>query len=626
MFCTRWNAGSGTLMSGNFLLRVIGGLVFAFSVQAAEPADGAIETETIVVTATRTAQTVDSALAPVIIIEREEIEQSQASDAAALLRMHAGVEIGRNGGPGQAASVFIRGGESNHTLVLIDGIKINPGTIGSAAIQNISPELIERIEIVKGPRSSLYGSDAIGGVINIITKPRAKKLTKTGETDVHLFAQAGEENTHDVSASAHHRQGRFRVGLTAGFFDSDGFPSRMDSGLAQGHDNLNMNAYAGFETSSGTDLELSHLQAEGTTEYVDFLLSPLDQDFKNSVSSLSVASGLNDDWDTALRLSYVTDKIDQNQSDDFGHTERTVLDWQNDLSIGEYHGLTAGLSLSREHTASSVFGTGFDQHTDVNAVFVQDNISYEAHNLLIAARYTDHEAFSGRTTANLAYGFQAAPATRLLASAGTAFRAPDSTDRFGFGGNPLLDPETSRHLELGLRHKLSSCQVFSANLFQTDLKNLITFDDPDGFLGPEEGMNKNLHEARIRGFEMNYALDSKPWRINAEAVIQNPESRGLLLARRAKRSITASLAYLHGRYRISADLLASSKRKDSDFSDLFMAGYGIVNLNVRFNLNRRWSLQAKLENLFDKDYELASGFNTQGRALFVGIRFTGQGL
>ena len=126
--------------------------------------------DTIIVTATRTEIPLDQATVPVSVITREDIELSMATDLAELLRFEAGIDIGRNGGPGQATSIFLRGTESNHTLLLIDGVRMNPGTIGGAAIQHISPEVIERVEIVKGARSALFGTDAIGGVINIITR------------------------------------------------------------------------------------------------------------------------------------------------------------------------------------------------------------------------------------------------------------------------------------------------------------------------------------------------------------------------------------------------------------------------------------------------------------------------
>ena len=156
--------------------------------------DSAAHFDEIVVTATRMPIARDRALAPMIVIGRDEIERSLALDLAELLRFHAGLEVARNGGPGQPASLFIRGADSNHTLVLVDGVKINPGTLGGAALQNISADLVERIEIVKGPRSSLYGSEAIGGVVNVITR-------EAGGRQLTASAGGGRYGTREAAVS-----------------------------------------------------------------------------------------------------------------------------------------------------------------------------------------------------------------------------------------------------------------------------------------------------------------------------------------------------------------------------------------------------------------------------------------
>jgi vitamin B12 transporter len=565
--------------------------------------------QAIVVTATRTAQIADESLAPVIVIDRDQIERSQATDVADLLREHAGLDIARNGGPGQPASLFIRGTESNHVLVMVDGVKINPGTIGGAALQNIDPDLIERIEIVKGPRSALYGSDAVGGVINIITRRAATGLA--GDANVG----AGSYDTYKAGASLSKGADDYRAGIDAGYTDSGGFPSRTTSDIDSGYRNLSLNLY-GSKRFGDTNVELSHWQAGGTSDYLDFTLAPLSQDFANRVTALRVDAAPKENWTATLRLSQAVDNIDQNQSNDFAHTRRDTLDWQNDLQLDPKQLLTAGLYLAREHTSSSVFGSAFADNSNVKALYAQDDVSSGAHRVLVAARYSDHDAFGGHTTWDGEYGYHFSPRTRISAAVGTAFRAPDATDRFGFGGDPTLRPETSRNIELGLHHRLNSQQSLALSAFDNRIKNLIEYDLASNKL-------MNIGRARIRGIEASYDVQARPWGAHIEAIVQNPrdEVSGEQLARRAKSSLTASLFYDAGRYRVGADWLATGKRKDSPFSDVFNAGYGLLTLTAQTQLGKAWTLQGRLENVTDQPYTLADGYNTAGRSLYVELRY-----
>lgn len=584
---------------------VIACLIFSFLIFSFP----ATAVETIVITAGRIAQTVEDTLAPVIVIEREEIEQSEAANAAELVSQHAAIGFSRPGGIGQASSLFFRGTESNHTLVLVDGVKINPGTLGMAPLYNLPLAFIERVEIVKGPHSSLYGSEAVGGVINIITRRAPLQDGAMAEG----ILQTGSYETHSASATAGWRQAQQRAGITFNWLDSQGFSPRVESDLACGHQNTGVNLYGGGEWQA-IDFELSHLQTQGNTEYLDYTLSPLDQDFTNTVTAFTMRTDLTPAWQTKMNLSYVTDKIDQNQSADFAETKRTTVDWQNNLP-GDIHWLTAGLTASWEETASLVYGSGYREDTQVNAVFVQDNIHYGSHQFLAAARYTDHQAFGGHFTGNLAYSMQWRPETRWLASAGTAFRAPDSTDRFGFGGNPELQPETATHLELGLRQRVGANQTLEFNAFQTKLQDLINFNDPDGYTGPVPGRNENIDRAKIRGLEAIYHLPVAPWSFNLEFLYQDPRNQITeeTLARRAKERLTVSFAYQQKNYRLGLQLLAEGMRRDSDFNEQRLGGYTTADVTAHYQLNAQWRLEMHIVNLFDKNYETAGGYETGGR-------------
>ena len=239
--------------------------------------------------------------------------------------------------------------------------------------------------------------------------------------------------------------------------------------------------------------------------------------------------------------------------------------------------------LSRENTDSLVFGTGFDEDTDVNMGYVQDRIDFDRHHVLLALAYTDHETFGGETTWNAEYGVDVAARTRLIFSAGTAFRAPDSTDRFGFGGNPDLDPETSLNLEIGVRQQIGVNQLVTLSAFRNDIDDLIEFvvTDPATF----EGQNQNIDEVRIEGVELAYQVRAADWSLRAEAIAQNPRdlTNNQQLLRRVKRSGTVSIAKAFGLHEFGLDVLMAGARED--FGGVRLAPYTLLNLYGRFALH-----------------------------------------
>ncbi|UCE88206.1 MAG: TonB-dependent receptor [Pseudomonadota bacterium] len=580
--------------------------------------DPAIETP-IIVSATRTAQTVDETLSPVIIIGREEIERNPASDVPNLLQQQAGIDVARTGGAGQLTSVFIRGADSNHTLVMIDGVRMNPGTIGIAAIQNISLNMVERIEVVKGPRSTLYGSDAIGGVINIITRRGQKGI------QYNASVGGGSNNTKEFKLGAHNRQEDRGAGINISALDTDGIPPRTDSDAGGAYDNLSYDIHARKRVFGNSDVKLSYWRSEGTANYVDFLLSPVSQDYRNSIGTVGFDTRATDNWISKARLSQMKDKIEQNQGPDFTRTERLALDWQNDIQIGEAHLVTAGLYLSDEDVRSQVFGTGFDETLYQNAAFAQDNTRIGKHHIVAGARYNDHKTAGDHTTWNLEYGYDVLPQLRVIGAANTGFRAPDGTDLYGFGGNPDLKPETSQNTEISLRFNASSRHSAYVNAFNNNIDDLIEYVDPDGFPGPIPGENQNVGRARVRGVELGYGFQHQGLALRAGAVYQDPENldTGTQLLRRSKESASVSVAYDRPRYKVAADVRYTGERKDfNDFGTIVtLDSYTLVNLSGDFRLTRAWTLTGRVENLFDANYTLVSGFNAPGLSAFVEIRW-----
>lgn len=454
------------------------------SANAADLAPG----ETIIVTATRTEIPLEDAIVPVTVITREEIELSLANDLAELLRLEAGIDIGRNGGPGQATSIFMRGTESNHTLVLVDGVRMNPGTLGGAAIQHISPDIIERVEIVKGARSALFGTDAIGGVINIITR-------RAQDAYVEASAGTGSFDSRSGYVSGGTKSDRGEFGVTLNWQATDGYAPRTDSDIERGYENLSANVYASRRFGD-SDVSFRHWRTGGNVEYLDFFLNPVDQDFENSTTALELSSKLADHGSSKLVLSYMEDSITQNQADDFVESDRVSIDWQYSHAFKQ-HTLTGGLFGIGESASTLSFGSGFEEDTVVRAVFLQDQWSRDRHRTFVALRFTDHETFGNHTTWNAEYAFAINDDWTINAGLAHAFRAPDATDRFGFGGNPDLAPELADEVQLGLHYKSGSRHRFDFELYRNDIEDLIEFNLLTFEL-------ENIAAAEIRGAQVGY--------------------------------------------------------------------------------------------------------------------------
>lgn len=595
-----------------------GAALFSLPLSAAE---GPVPLGTTIVTATRTETERDEVLAPVIVITREELARSLAPDIAGLLQFHAGLDVGRNGGPGQATSVFIRGAESNHTTVLVDGVRINPGTIGGAPFQNIAPEAIERIEIVKGPRSALYGTDAIGGVINIITR-------QYSGNGIEASTGYGRYETWQVAASGGIGGAAGELAFSANWLDSEGFPTRTFDDTDRGYENRTFTV-KGRTQFGPVSLGARYWQAAGTSEYSDFFVTPVDQDFENNTAAVDVGFKPTERWSSRVTASHIEDDIQQNQPDPFSNafpfvrTRRNTADWQNDVHIGQHHLLTAGMLLTREETHSTDAFSPFDEETDTGMLFAQDRMDFGRHDMLLAAAWIDHETFGNEVTWNAEYGVDVGgQGTRLIASAGTGFRAPDATDRFGFGGNPDLDPESSRNYELSVQQRIGERHRLRLSAFRNDIDDLIVFvfTDPINFVG----QNENVERARIAGVELAYEYQAASWRLRAEAIAQDPRNltTDSQLLRRAKESLTVSLAKAFAAHEVGIDVLVTGEREDFGSPEpTELDGYTLVNLYARLAVVRGLSIQARLENALDEQYELASTYNTPDRSLFVAARY-----
>jgi vitamin B12 transporter len=583
-------------------------------------AAGSPALEPVVVTATRTEVPVSDVLESVEILTGDALAMRPAADLGDALRFVPGVEVTRLGGAGQQTSIFVRGTESNHVLVLVDGLRINPGTTGTAAIQNVAPEFVDRVEVVKGPLSTLYGTDAIGGVINIITRAPGPGGS--------VQAGGGSYGTSSASFSAGFGDEESGVTLGGAWLESTGFPTQPADDVDRGTDNLSFTASA--RTTVGAAMVGARAwYASGTTDFSQFG-TPLDQDFENSAFAAFAGFAPSEDWNSRLTAGYATDEIDQNQLGafdfngikDFAHTRRTSLDWQNDVTLSPDASLTAGLLWQDEDVDAESFDQPYDADTTTGQAYVQGRMTLGRQQLQLAAAYLDHETFGGHATWNAAWGIGIGDGGVLTLAAGTGFRAPDATDLYGFGRNPDLDPEESTSFEVGYRQSLGERQSVSVTAFRNDIDDLIEFfvTDPDTF----EGENRNVDSARIDGLEAAWHYADDDWSASVAATWQDPRDRVTdeRLLRRARENYTAAVARRFGAHEIGLDVLYAGERRDFGFpAQTVLDPYTLVNLSARVALGDRFTLLLRAENLFDEDYELASGYDSMGQSFFGALRY-----
>lgn len=593
-----YKAVIGTLLACNLSLAI-----------ASDPAP------VIVVTPTRFEIPMARSPVPLEVISREQIENSAASDVADIITMYSGLEVARNGGPGTVTSLFTRGSESNHTVILIDGVKINPATLGAPALQNISTSIIDRIEIVKGPRSSVYGSEAIGGVVNIITRKQVLGAISS------VTLGAGNNQSNKVILDTAYGNGEMSLGLTLEQFGTEGFTVTDLSTEKHGYDNQTLNTFIDYRAHNH-HLNLRHWQSAGNVEYYYF--AEQNQDYKNSATAIQWDSTLTDRLDSSLRLSQISDDIQQNEENylsqlDQAVTHRQELDIRLDYQLNPGSVFSAGALQAAEEVAALSYGTVIDENTDIDEYYALFHVERERHNYALSLRQTRHEDFGDHDTWNLDYQYALDQAVKLYGGLGSGFRAPDHTDRFGSLGNPGLQPETSDNLELGLIFDLSAQSRFQISVFQNRITDLIE---------PNASFTQmiNVDEAVITGIDIAYRNRVDRWSYQVNALLQDPRNKTLnaLLSRRAQSRINAMLGYHQQNWQLSTNASLVSPRDDSSYNDIILPRYELVDLSLGYRFSPHSNLTARLENVFNEQYQTASGFKTQDRYLMLewSYRFT----
>ena len=574
---------------------------------------------TVVVTAERVAQTADESLASVTIIDRQQIMQSQAQSLPELLRGVAGLSLTNNGGLGKPTSIFLRGTESDHLLVLIDGVKVGSATLGSTAFEHIPITQIERIEIVRGPRSSLYGSEAVGGVIQIFTR-KGK-----GKVKPNLSVGAGSDKTFQatVGISGGSNQSWFSANLSG--IDTDGFNScRGKSGVGgcftdepdkDGYQNFSGQLRAGYRFSNSAEIDIHWLRSKAKTDF--------DGSFQNQSDTMQEVLGVGfrflptDNWTISLKAGRSLDESDNFKDAVFSsrfETQRDNVWLQNDFAVGENHLLVLGMDYQNDEVGGTTLYSVSSRYN--KGVFGQYLGNFDQFDLQISLRNDEDAQFGKHTTGSFASGYTLDNKLRFTASYGTAFKAPTFNELyFPFFGNPKLNPEKSESAEIGVSQRRNWGR-WAINAYQTDIDDLIAFDSTTFAPG-------NIDSARIRGLEAILDIRLAYWDINANLTLLDPrnQSDDKILPRRAKKALNISLDRQLNQFSIGTSLYAVGKRYDDSANTRELGAYTTMDLRAGYQITKAWQVQARISNLFDKEYETATYYNQAGRDFFITLNY-----
>lgn len=585
----------------------------------------------VVVTATRMPQSLQSTIADTTVLNEQEIRKSGAPDVATLLRSLAGVEVAQNGGLGNVSSTFMRGTNSSQVLVLLDGVRINSATTGTTALEHLMLDSVERIEVVRGNVSSLYGSEAIGGVIQIFTK------RGHGAPAFNASAGLGSHGTKRVAAGLSGSVEATSFSVNAGKVKTDGV-SAINPTIAitnpdnDGYDNNTFNAQVKHSINADHQLSASFFSTHGDSQYdtVGGFFNPTaTTDINNTKAAIEKMSLASDDqlttmWHSKLSWARGTDNSrDYLNGAETSHftTTNSQLAWQNVLQLAE----TQRVNVAVEHLVQSIASdTQYSQTSrTANSLLGGYVGEYGAQQVQLNLRQDRYSDFGTANTGLLGYGLSFAESWRATASISSAFKAPTFNDMFyppafGFSGNPNLQPEHSRDKELGL-HYAAGTQRVDAIYFDNRIRDLIAIDSTFTTM-------VNINQARINGTELSYAGDFGDTRLTANATQQNPRDTGTgdLLLRRAKRFANLAVTQRAGALEAGGELQYSGARQDADvstFAPVTTPGYHVFNLKAHYQIDKSFSALARIDNVLNRDYMVVNGYNTLGRTLFVGVNY-----
>lgn len=610
---------------------VAASIALAFTAPSAfADAQSDIAGNAVFITAARAPQQAADVLSDTLTIDSAQIAQSGAGSIIELLQRQRGIEVARNGGPGNSASVFIRGANSNQNIVLVDGVRIGSSTTGAANWSAIPLSAIDHIEIVYGPLSTLYGAGAIGGVIQI--------FTKQGQGAPALTAAAGYGSNHTRSADAGVSgatggEHSFSYALSAGKEKSDGFSSTVPGNYSynpdkDGYDKDSAAGQIALQLHKDHELGAVFMYSKLRAQY-DSGASSFDTHSLQKVENAAVYSKnrILPNWTSVLQVSQSRDEQgDFSSAAASGHsqidTTQTGYSWQNDIQIG-----ADLLQLLYEHRKEAVDVHGVsplnrDRGTNAYAAVYSARRGANAFN---ASVRRDNTEYGDKTTGAVGYGYSFTRRLRASASVGTSFRAPTYNELYYPGyGLPTNKPELGRNVEAGLHYDDGSTTL-SARYYHSRLTDLLVYVTPCPYnaTSKSSGCAYNVNHALLEGLTLEGGRKLGSFELAGTLDLQDPkdETTGKRLARRSQRHANLALDYVTGPLKGGVELTLSGPRYDDAANRNRLGGYGLVNLYATWQLTQDWSALLRWNNVGNKQYELARLYSTAGSTVFAGLRY-----
>mgnify|MGYP003674653292 FL=1 len=615
------NIKQNNIFKKSLLTLAVAGAMSTTFIAAANTNNAVKDIEVLTVTATRSSLNIDDALTSQVVITRADIELANPISILDLLSSVPSIDVASNGGKGQTGAIFMRGTSSDHTLVLIDGVRVSSATSGGTSLNTISPEMIERIEIVQGPRAALWGSDAIGGVIQIFTRQLA-------DGELFVGASFGSDNYKKYKAGAGISHGDGQTSITISKESSDGFDVQQGSETDDDGFDFTSVAIRGQQKIT-EDFSVDWLLSSdsGDNEYDGYYNG---SDFKNHAwlvraNYAAKISGISNN--TIFSLGQNRDSIDslrdgelqsvfETRRDQFSMVNNSQFsdELQVNLGVDHYQDDVSKSTLSVfDPTSGYVVGkrdtTGVFAHT----LYTSNAWTYEA-----TLRHDNVEDIESENTYNLGLGYQVNADSRIVANYGTGFKAPTFNDLYyPFGGNKDLVSEFSNSAEIFFETKISAINA-SVNFYHSNVDNLIVWD-------ASVSQSGNIEEAEIKGveFALNFEKLGGVHDFNASYTDAEDKQTNEQLIRRAKEKFNYKFTTRLSDADLYVEYQFIGARTDSVYGigQVDLPAFQLLNLGLNYDVSDNFSISSRVTNLLDKRYETTSSYNSQERALYFGITY-----
>jgi len=613
----------------------LGSLALAIAMpcaQAQSQSQAIPDAPTVVVTAARAAQNAGDVLADYTLISADDIARSNQQSVIDLLQAQRGIEVARNGGPGTSASVFIRGADSKQTIVLVDGVRIGSSTSGAANWSALSLANIDHIEIIYGPLSTMYGADAIGGVVQVFTKrgKGARNVTMSA------FAGGGSDTTRTVNAAVSGKAERLAYALSAGRERAAGFSATKPDNYFYNPDNdgytrTSASAQLGFDVARGHEVGALFLHSRLEAQFDNG--ATYDARSREVLENVALYSNnrISERWSSRVQLTRAADKSGNDGSAAPSgksqiDTVQTGASWQNDIAFG-----SDTLQVLAERRIEKVLASSTPQlagERSTNSLAASYQLKRGAYLASASARHDDSSQYGSKATGALALGYRISPALQLGASAGTSFRAPTFNELYYPGyGVAANKPEHGKNAEAGIHFDNGATQL-SAVHFSNRVSDLLVYAAvcPVEAATHPYGCSYNINKGVLGGTSVAAATQLGSFALSSSFDWQNPrdDTTGKLLARRARQHARAGVDYGAGPFTAGVEVVASGKRFNDAANRTVLGGYALLNLNARYAFSRDWSALLRVDNVNNKHYELARTYATAGIKVFAGVRYAMQ--